>query len=59
MKLKELRVSYNLSQRQLSIKSGVNIETIRALEQGKNKSMKSITLEKLKKVFGNDVLKLI
>ena len=59
MKLKELRVSYNLSQRQLSIKSGVNIETIRALEQGKSKTMKSTTLEKLMKVFGSDVLKLI
>lgn len=61
MTLKELRVSYNLSQKQLSIKSGLSINTIQALEQGKRDlaKMKMENLKKLMIVFGNDILKLI
>ncbi len=61
MTLKELRVSYNLSQKQLSIKSGLSINTIQALEQGKRDitKMKMENIKKLMNVFGNDILKLI
>lgn len=61
MTLKELRVCYNLSQKQLSIKSGLSINTIQALEQGKRDitKMKMENIKKLMNVFGNDILKLI
>ena len=61
MTLKELRVSYNLSQKQLSIKSGLSINTIQALEQGKRDitKMKMENIKKLMNVFGKDILKLI
>lgn len=61
MTLKELRVCYKLSQKQLSIKSGLSINTIQALEQGKRDitKMKMENIKKLMNVFGNDILKII
>ena len=53
MRLKDIRNSKNLTQVQLAIKSGVNIRSIRAYEQGKKNINKAagIILYKLSKAL--------
>ena len=48
--LKELRLKYNLTQKQLAKESGVNVFTIMNIEQGNRKGCKE-TLDKLNEYF--------
>jgi transcriptional regulator with XRE-family HTH domain len=53
MKLKELRINAVMSQRDLSIKSGVAFDTISRLENGKQKP-NFVTIRKLAKALNVD-----
>jgi transcriptional regulator with XRE-family HTH domain len=57
-KIKELRISKNLSQEELSEKSGVSLRTIQRLESGGTEA-RGQTLQKLAKIFGVDYNNLI
>ncbi len=53
--LKQAREDVNISQEELSIKSGVSRTTISELENGKTERITNITLEKLANALGKKV----
>lgn len=57
MKLKEARQNKNITQQELSVRSGINISTIQKLERKENKlsGAKFETVAALAKVLGADV----
>lgn len=54
-KLKLAREEMDMSQEDLSAKSGVSRTTISELETGKTKRVTNVTLEKLAKALGKEV----